>query len=222
MQQTSQFRSRIKVAQRLAPSSAMLPRVAADGRACTCRVALSPRADASAAICADGSRCAQRQWTPRETPWSERYGAALQREQCRSRVPDSLVVGSGLLDVQRRRRDHVLRRRRDAHVDCVSRRRVRLGVTVAHTFARDAERRRAGLRLQQRRLARPGARTHSGRLREVAVGCGSQCRGTGREGPRGHSPESAFALRPAHDAARPLHGNAGAGGAGRLQARPRR
>jgi Trypsin-like peptidase domain len=79
MHQTSQLRSRIKVAQPSLNRRAMLKAFLATGAVALACAALTPRADASAALCAKGSQCSAAALDVSGTHQSWRYTTALQR-----------------------------------------------------------------------------------------------------------------------------------------------
>ena len=128
---------RIKVVRDLSLQP-MLRALLAAGALALAALAAVPRADASAALCADGAVCADDNGPARETPWSERYVAALQRSSADRtfRTPSlsdqdySTFSGVGVITCS------VGGETRTSTAFLVGA--FDLGVTVAHTVARDA------------------------------------------------------------------------------------
>jgi hypothetical protein len=138
MQQTSQFRSRIKVAQASLNRRAMLKAFLATGAVALACVALTPRADASAAICAKGSQCSAAVVDASRTHQSWRYATALQR----TTGPDQALRRAELSDQDYSQFSGV------GVIVCSANGKSRssnaflvgafdIGVTVAHTFERE-------------------------------------------------------------------------------------
>jgi len=140
MQQTSKFRSRIKVARLSRSRSAMLKAFLATSAVALACAALTPRADASAALCATGSECGDAAPERSEAHRTWRYATALQRtngpDQPRRRMEwsdqdYSQFSGVGVVVCSANGKS------RSSNAFLVGA--FDIAVTVAHTFERDPE-----------------------------------------------------------------------------------